>query len=46
MKACPQRPVAERPVLHLALALGLAATAAAVLHAAELKEETLAAWQR
>ena len=32
--------------MHAALVLGLAVAAAAVLHAAELKEETLAAWQR
>ncbi len=46
MKACPQRPAAERPMLHPALVLGLAVAAAAVLHAAELKEQTLAAWQQ
>ena len=46
MKARPHGPAAERPVLHAALVLGLAVAAAAVLHAAELKEETLAAWQR
>ena len=46
MKARPHGPAAERRVLHVALVLGLAVAAAAVLHAAELKEETLAAWQR
>ena len=37
---------AERRVLRVALVLGLAVAGAAVLHAAELKEETLAAWER
>ena len=46
MKACPQRPAAERPVPRVALVLGLAVAAAAILHAAELQEKTLAAWQR
>ena len=46
MKPRPHGPAAERPVLPVALVLGLAVAAAAVLHAAELKEETLAAWQR
>ena len=47
MKACPHGPAAaERPLLRVALVLGLAVAAAAALHAAELKEETLAAWQR
>ena len=46
MKARPHGPAAERPALHRALVLGLAVAAAAVLHAAELQEETLAAWQR
>ena len=47
MKARPHGPAAaERPLLRVALVLGLAVAAAAVLHAAELKEETLAAWQR
>ena len=46
MKARPHGPAAERPALHRALVLGLAVAAATVLHAAELQEETLAAWQR
>ena len=37
---------AGRPAARVALALGLAVAGAAALHAAELKEETLAAWQR
>ncbi len=40
------RAAAGRPVLHTALALGLAAVGVAALHAAELHEETLAAWTR
>ena len=46
MRARLRGPAAGQPALRVALALGLAAAAAAVLHAAELKEETLAAWQR
>ncbi len=46
MKARPHGSAAERPVLLPALVLGLAVAGAAVLHAAELKEETVAAWQR
>ena len=46
MKARPHGPAAERPVLRAALVLGLAVGGAALLHAAELREETLAAWAR
>ena len=46
MKARPHGPAAERPGLHAALVLGLAVGGAALLHAAELQEETLAAWTR
>ena len=46
MKARPHGPAAERPALRAALVLGLAVGGAALVHAAELKEETLAAWTR
>ena len=46
MKPRPRGAAAERPVPPVALVLGVAVAAAAVLHAAELQEETLAAWQR
>ena len=46
MRARLRGPAARQPAARAALVLGLAVAAAAVLHAAELKEETLAAWQR
>ncbi len=46
MKARAHGPAAERRAVHVALALGLAVGSAAALHAAELKQETLAAWKR
>ena len=46
MKARPRGPAAERALPHVALALALAVGSAAALHAAELTEETLAAWKR
>ncbi len=46
MTAGSRGPATEQPVLRVALAVGLAVAGAAALHAAELKEETLAAWTR